>query len=109
MMAGGGSRRRLLGQLNAGEPLLAMQFARSLFKSRVNVCKNFSYVCKRERGSVAPPKARSDTWRCGRFTLMHSLAQKHNILPFNGTILTVQTPASLFIVVREATIAGGGL
>jgi hypothetical protein len=53
--------------------------------------------------------ARLDTWRCGRFTLMHSLAQKHNISPFNGPILTVQTSALLFILVCKATIAGGGL
>ena len=39
---------------------------------------------------------------------MHSLAQKRNISPLNGPILTVQTPASLVIVVREAMIAGGG-
>jgi hypothetical protein len=40
---------------------------------------------------------------------MHSLAQKHDISPFNGLIMTVQTPASLFIVAREDMIVGGGL
>jgi hypothetical protein len=40
---------------------------------------------------------------------MHSLARKHNISPLNGPILTVQMPALLVIVVREAMIAGGGL